>query len=272
MAHQILPIFVAFAEILLVVTAFWITTRREIPQVIRAYRWQSLLLAFATAFIIANKLSKQREKLFGEGLLEQIEYRPASPFGDVIVVVFIAALPLVLAVYIQRILAGATVYESVGLRWIFTPHALKQKNSTISNQAIAVWLKPRYKVSKRVVLLFFSLLMLSFAIVFFGINIKIDTRLGLAVALILHLTGLYNARVRKDVISQMIGILTMDQGMLLAIVKMVNFPTPAILFVLALYFYTGITLLLLFVILPSLRRIHQTIDLDEIATKSELRG
>lgn len=263
-------VIVAFAEISLVGTAFLITTRREIHQVIGAYRWQSLLLALADSFII---ISKRYENLSGASLA--LAGTSATQLLSVILPLSIVALPLSLGFTIHRILAGATVHEPVSIRWILTgtgAYEPNQKNSVIINQAKAVWLKSRYDASGKTGLSFFGLLVLAFAIVFFGINIDVDKRLGIAVSLLLHLTGLYNAKARKDVIAQMIGILTMDQGMLLAIVKIVDFPFPADLFVLAVYFYTVITLLLLFFIVPSLHRLHKTIDLDEIAVKSDLRG
>ncbi len=276
----ILQIIVAFFEISLAVTAFWITTRREIPRVIGAYRAQSFLLTIAAILII---ISKQYEN--SSGAEKVLIYQPwdiilfvvkvfiSQPWG---IILFVAALPLSLGVSIRWILARATVHESgFSIHRILTRVTVyqpRQEKGKVANWAKAVWLKSRYEASGKTGLSFVGLLVLAFAIVCFGIDIDVDKRLGIAISLLLHLTGLYNTKERKDVISQMIGILTMDQGMLLAIVKIVSFPFPADLFVFAVYSYTVITLLLLFFIVPSLRRLHKTIDLDKIAVESELRG
>jgi hydrogenase-4 membrane subunit HyfE len=96
-------------------------------------------------------------------------------------------------------------------------------------------------------------------------------RIGLAVSLALHLVGLYNMVVKGDIISQVIGLLVMDHGLYLAVVKIVAIPVPAAFFVVSLYFYTLITVFILVFLLPQVRRLVG-IDLDEIAQQSKLEG
>lgn len=252
---------IALAEISLIVTAYLITTWREIPKVIQAYRTQSFLLTLA-AILIATV--GQWKNLVDNTPLEKLRHMFASQTLGAIAL--IALLPLGLGLSIRWILARATVYEP------------GQERVVMLRQAQAAWLEPRYGVSGKTTLYFLALVVLSFAIVFLGINFSgidinnEDEKLGISVSLLLHLAGLYNTLSRKDVISQMIGVLTMDQGMLLAIVKIVSIPVPATLFVIAVYFYTLITLILLFLIVPSLRRVRESINLDEIAAQSDLKG
>ena len=78
--------------------------------------------------------------------------------------------------------------------------------------------------------------------------------------------------IRHDIISQVIGLLVMDHGLYLAVVKIVAVPVPATFFVISLYFYTLITLVILLVLVPQMRRRTNTIDLDEIAHNSTLEG
>jgi hydrogenase-4 membrane subunit HyfE len=97
-------------------------------------------------------------------------------------------------------------------------------------------------------------------------------QIGLLVSLALPFAGLYNMLAKRDIISQIIGLLVMDHGLYLAVVKVVEIPTPAIFFVVSLYFYTLITVAILLFMLPQVRRVTGQIDLDEIARQSELKG
>ena len=101
---------------------------------------------------------------------------------------------------------------------------------------------------------------------------KPDVRIGLLVSLTLHLIGLYNMFAKRDIISQVIGLLIMDHGLYLAVVRIVEIPVPAALFVVSLYFYTVITMFILVILLPRLRQVTESIDLFEISEKSNLRG
>ena len=78
--------------------------------------------------------------------------------------------------------------------------------------------------------------------------------------------------VKRDIISQVVGLLIMDQGIYLAVVKIIEIPVPADLFVLSLYFYTLITIFILVILLPEIRVRTDSIDLGEIARKSDLKS
>ena len=78
-------------------------------------------------------------------------------------------------------------------------------------------------------------------------------RIGLAVSLTLHLAGLYYMTFPgRDIITQVVGLLVMDHGLYLAVVKIVEIPVPAAFFVISLYFYTAITIFILVILLPEL--------------------
>lgn len=109
--------------------------------------------------------------------------------------------------------------------------------------------------------IFFAILLLSFIIAFYVFppdgahkNEKLEEQIGLAVSLSLHLAGLYNTVTKRDIISQVIGVLIMDHGLYLAVVKIVAVPVPAQYFVIALYAYTFITILILVLMIPQVIR------------------
>jgi hydrogenase-4 membrane subunit HyfE len=136
---------------------------------------------------------------------------------------------------------------------------------------------------------------LSFSVAFLifplnkGDSTQLSKSISLGVSLCLHLIGLYNTTVKRDIISLVIGILIMDHGLYLAVVKIVEVPVPAGLFVLALYTYTVITILILLFMVPQVIRSiaeedvkermlmgdqligQPTIDLDQIASSSPLK-
>ena len=91
---------------------------------------------------------------------------------------------------------------------------------------------------------------------------------GLAVSLALLLQGLFTMINKNDIVSQIIGLLVVDQGLFLAAVRV----APAALayyFVLSLFLYVLVTLTILLWVLPGL---HRTSSSIEIAGNAELRG
>ncbi len=249
-------ILIAVGELLLLVTAYQITTRRDIPQVIRAYQWQSAFLAF-TALLIAlldptKGIGNPKELFTSQTLLA---------------IALIALLPIALVKFIDWIQARATIYDPK------QGSSLRRLSDQERQLAHAVWLAQRHIVSGQAGFHFLGLALMSFVIVFGGIiDVEVGEKLGLSVSLTLHLVGLYNTVSRKDILTQVIGVLTMDHALYLAIVKIVNIPVPATLFVIALYFYTIITVLILFLVVPQLRHVMGAINLDEIKANSELEG
>lgn len=246
--------FIALLELILLITAYRVTTQRDVPDVIKAYSWQSYILG-ATGIFTAIPALLNNKTGFAESFIP---------------IILIAFLPFALGFFIEQVLARATVYEP-GLK---TKHAFWQLVSDEQKRlAHNIWLEQRHAVSARAGIALTLLIALAFAIVFLvGVGYGTPSQIGISVSLALHLIGLYNTFLRRDILSQVIGILTMDQGMYLAILKVVNIPAPAVLFVVALYFYTIITLIILFLILPRLRHEVDTLSLDKIAKDSKLEG
>ncbi len=240
-------------EVALVITAFLVTTSDSIQKVITTYRIQCILLAVVTGATAITRAP------------------PGINLSVLIIFfIFIFILPIMLAIFIELLLIRATVSDLPGHK----PDAdarqvwLKYK-ATRSTQAHSIW--------------FLALVLLAFLIAFqifaSGLTpagpsraLLQQERIGLMVFLALHLTGLYNLVIKHDIISQVIGLLTMDHGLYLAAVKIVAIPVPAGFFVLSLYFYTLITIFILVFLLPRVRRFTRTIDLSEIADSSHLKG
>jgi hypothetical protein len=66
-------------------------------------------------------------------------------------------------------------------------------------------------------------------------------------------------------------LLVMDQGLYLAMVDLVDLPIAGI-FVVAFYFYTLITIFVMVLLLPRLRRATRSLELKEISGNSQLEG
>jgi len=250
----ILETFIALPELILLIIAYRVTTQRDVPNVIKAYSWQSYILG-ATGILTAIAALLNNKTEFAESFIP---------------IILIALLPFALGLSIEQVFARATVYEP-GIK---TKHVLWPLVSDEQKRlAHSIWLEQRHAVSTRAGIALALLIALAFAIVFLvGVGYGTPSQIGISVSLALHLIGLYNTFLRRDILSQVIGILTLDQGMYLAILKVVSIPAPAFLFVVALYFYTIITLIILFLILPRLRHEVNTLSLDAIAEQSKLEG
>lgn len=236
-------------EIFLLITTLLISTSSSVVRIIQNYQVQSYLLAFITGGTVFIAFMEE-------------------PRLDTFFLIFvIMILPIGLALLINFILARATL-GSVQHR--FSLSAIERQ------EAHYIWRRNETTTSIRIreAMVFGSLVTLAFLVAF---QFDIDTfqttqRIGLMVSLTLYLVGLYNMIIKRDIISQVIGLLIMDHGLYLAVVKIVAIPTPAYYFVLGLVFYTLITLTILIVVMPELRRRTNSINLDEIMEKSNLEG
>jgi len=243
----------AVCEIFLLFTAFLITTHDAVKGAILYYRIQSFLLAFVTA---------SAALIF---LLEQGD----APHSSFWLIFGIVALPLTLGFWIEWLLARATIQTSQNLF---------RFNSRQSLAAERAWLRQISEVSPLTVALFLGLIGLSTAVAFGGIlplgndQFDLSQRISLLVSISLFLAGVLNTAAKADIISQVIGLLTMDHGLYLAVVTIVHIPFPAWLFIIALYFYTAITIAIIVVIIPKVRYETGSIHLDEIASGSDLEG
>jgi hydrogenase-4 membrane subunit HyfE len=232
----------------LLVTAFLIAVTSSISRVIRAYRLQSLVLALVTGLVALQQLLSGAAEAGFLGL--------------------IVLLPLALAGGVRYLLARATAH--------YGP-APQRSIRAMEREAERVWRNASEKsVTVRLfdVGAFLGLVAFAFLVAYqiFPVQSEEADQIGLMVSLSLHLTGLYNMVFKRDLISQILGLLIMDHGLYLAVVKVVPIPELATFFVISLYFYTLITMAILVFLLPQVRRVTGEIDLDEIARRSELKG
>ncbi len=249
----------AFLELVLLGTTYFIATRTEIKSVIKAYRWQSLVMTITTGLTAYVKL-------------ENFPQRNALSF-------LIALLPFLLFLLIEPLLARATIYTPHNVEQSVPKtnflHTLKSNFWATQEQRLLaerIWLKRKFQRSSSSALAFILLLALIWVIASRLFPTDIPKQLGLLVSLTLHLVGLYTTMRKGDIITQVIGLLTMDHGLYLAVVKIVAIPVPANFLIFALYAYTLITILIVVFIMPRVIHAANSIDLDEIAATSELKG
>jgi hydrogenase-4 membrane subunit HyfE len=186
--------------------------------------------------------------------------------------ILIPLLPLALVVLVHPLLARATLLTS--------RHRLRIDREEV-REANRIWLKSSSNEQPRIrfrdVGAFILLVFFSFEIVN-RINLSLFEEMqmnfqiiGLVAALSLYLIGLYNMLIKRDIISQVIGLLVMDQGLYLAMVDLVDLSIAGI-FVVAFYFYTLITIFVMVLLLPRLRRATRSLELKEISGNSQLEG
>lgn len=279
-----IPFLLIAFELALVFTAFFSTISATVDQAITWYQWQSFLLTIVTGASALTQLLRQDEQTVFIAMLT----------------IRIGLLPFMLALFIRPLLQRATLAsEKAGsdrkaefivlltpvfmrLRWFIAPLVGRQRLSALIDRysaqkvdAESEWQRDKsLRNSSANLLLLVPLLIISFSIPYvitvpgFGES----ERIGLAISLALHFIGLFNMVIKPDIISQVLGLLIMDQGLYLAVVKIVEVPVPADLFVNSLYLYTLITIFLLVVLLPKVRAKTGSIDLDYIAEKSDLRS
>lgn len=239
-------------EILSLVTAFLITTSHNVKGIIRSYQLQSFLLAFITGTTALKRLLEGGQ---------EINF-------VVTLIALIVCLPLSLAISIEPLLVRAT---------ITVPATRFTLDKEQRRTAEYVWLERDSKRWPVIATMFFlGLIALASGIAFLAIpaetGFELPERIGLFISLSLYLIGLYNTSTKDDIISQVIGLLMMDHGLYLAVVKIVAIPVPATFFVVGLYFYTLITIAILVFIVPQVSHKTAGIDLDEIANSSKLDG
>ncbi|MCL5994987.1 MAG: hypothetical protein M1546_02890 [Chloroflexi bacterium] len=241
-------------EVVMLGTALYLTITDSVSIVISAYRLQSFLLAIVagtTAIIRAAN----------------------GDAGVVRLIILVVILPILLVILIRMLLVRATVSSS-SLRLSF------RVTAEDSMQAERIWRERATTPQPRPrdILAILALALLAFLIAAFVLPPEGEVkdllleRVGLGVSLTLHLVGLYNMVLKRDIISQVIGLLLMDQGLYLAVVKIVAIPVPAEFFVISLYFYTLITMFILIFLLPKVRQVTNTIDSARIADESTLEG
>jgi len=234
-------------EASLLLISLYIIETRTVPRAIMGYRIQAGVLAIISLFTAVPVLQE----------------------GHVILASGLVFLPISLFSLIKYALASATIPE-FHLPW----------DKILYRKAEKLWRQADFRREKeasgRTMLFYVLLALFAFIIVFRSLPLsgamQQTQRIGVAVAITLQLSGLYTMLAKKDMISQVIGLLMMDHGMYLAMVRLAPFPHPGAAFLWALYFYTALTLLLLFFLVPHLGKLTGSADLDLIERSSELKG
>ena len=254
-------LFIASADPLtlcLLGTAFFLTIASQVRFSILAYQIQSALVA-------------------GVALLNAL-----APAGSGWGGVAVGMLPVALGLIIRPLLVRATLPVPPPTHMLLNPrHPESYRWLHAAEQA---WLRRPPLARRRersffAPLLFIAILGGSYTIAFTvrqdsGAVTLLPSLSGLAVTFTLLLIGLYNMTNKHDIIVQILGLLIMDHGLFLAAVQIAPPDNGATLtlFVISIYFYTALTLVILVLVLPQLRKVAETIELEKIAQDSELKG
>ena len=262
-----------FCDLLLLGCTFQITREQAVPRVIRFYQIQACLL------IVSASL--------GVWLPQDDPARRGGIWPIMVVVV----LQLLLIRIIHPLLARATLGpDGVTDELLVPPRLPRLLNDLILpslmrrrllTRAEPEWLQRAPAATQRGIVL--GILGLIFGLAcMLAIRIRRDSVtnmstnmsgwFGLAVAVAVCLIGLYNMAIRRDIITQVIGLLVMDHGLLLGVLDAVKHTELRALFVGGIFFYTFITLYILVNLLPRVRREGGSISLDKLSKSSELRG
>lgn len=276
-------------EVMLIIMALAVTVANSISDAVKWYQWQCLVLAVVTTLTAIIAVGAHPDLLLSD----------VQTWFDLIpLILLIALLPTVLFFAIRPLLHRATLATAPSsnqdtlktlLVAIFVspveglthwcPQRLAprmQRYRELERDAEALWQSRQTTQNRlRTMLQFLLLVVIAILVPFYMASttyFKTSAHVGLAVSLILHLVGLFNMFTRHDIISQVIGLLIMDQGLYLAVVRIVAIPVPAIYFVVSLYFYTLITIFVLVILLPKIRETAHSIDLADIANESDLKS
>ncbi len=234
---------------MMLLMALGISSAKIIPQMIRFYQIQSVLLAIII-FLRAFEPGRVNVENF-----------------------FLMLLPLILVFSIEPLLARATVATPTQQKTAVTT-TLRQTiaywTRDIPAQAIPIWLKHSVPQQGRVISLIVNLtLTIAAYIVAFSLMKDSAKANSLAVSMALLLLGLFTMGRKEDIISQIMGLLMMEHGMFLAVIEVIRIPSLAFIFVISLFLYIIITLTILVFLLPELHRSSGTIEIDE---QKQLKG
>jgi len=254
----------------MLIMGLMLSLTRAVHRMIPYYQFQCIGLAVIT-FLTAIEL---RENI-----------------GASISVGVFVVIPILLAIFIEPLLAQATVSENIPVRqrllrlfdWSIRPHARQQ--------AMLAWLHIRRSRRGTLAILTIDLVLLTLAFITAftlagtsslvspataflkvssaGSGLSPINIMALAVAFSLLLLGLSTMINSEDIISQVIGLLVMEQGMFLAAVRLLPSSTMRIFFIAGLFLYIIITLTILVFLLPELHYTSGSLDIDQ---QTRLKG
>lgn len=229
---------------------------RAIQRMIRLYQLQSFILALLT-------------------MLRAFEFTEASLITRLFLSAFAVLIPGLLVYIIEPLLALATVPTEGSLRERMR-HPLRIISSrryyrAYIRAATPVWLDHGLSPARRTASVAISLLLIviAYVVAFDIVDSDVERAQTLAVAMTLLMLGIFTIVNRQDLISQIVGLLVMDHGLFLAVVRFITLPALIPTFVVSLFLYILITLLILVILLPELHAKSETI---EVADQKTLRG
>ncbi len=248
MSRQLLDQSAIVMSYLLIIIALLISATRTLTLMVRLYQAQALVL---TSVVLITAFQHSRTLLV---------------FG------LLAVLPLLLAVFVPRLLARATLHATIewpseaggGKGW-WRRATSAQTRALI--KARRIWLRhggSRLPVSLSAAIDMF--LIATAVLAAYRLSNGV-TAPSLAASIALLLQGLFTMINKNDIVSQIIGLLVVDHGLFLAAVRVAP-PALAYLFVLSLFLYMAVTLVILLWVLPGLNRTSSI----EVAENAELRG
>lgn len=254
---QPLQTIIAILAFVMVPIALGIISVRAIRRMIRLYQMQSLVLALLTGLIAFERAMDLRTR--------------------VLLIFFAVVIPGLLAYIIEPLLAQATVPREVPwserlhpfLRMFFRRYQEESMQSI--REALPVWMEHGLSPRRQIISVAVSLLLTAIAyfVAFKLIRDEPSRSQSLAVAMTLLMLGIFTMINRQDLISQIIGLLVMDHGLFLAVVRVIALPALIPTFVVSLFLYILITLFILVILLPELHATSKTI---EVAGQNTLRG
>jgi hydrogenase-4 membrane subunit HyfE len=239
----------------LIIIALWISAATTLKLMVRLYQAQAWML---TVVVLVTALEPGRKPV-ALGLL--------------------AMLPATLAIVVPPLLARASLASGPRLRWPSrNPREMIRwiaQQREAPRNAELTWLQQgRSRLPGSVsAAIDMSLIAVAVLIAYRLANgastaLEAEVVPSLAVAIALLLQGLFTMTNKKDIISQIIGLLVVEHGLFLAAVRVAP-PALAYLFVLSLFFYVLVTLTILLWILPELHRASESM---EVSGNTELKG
>jgi hydrogenase-4 membrane subunit HyfE len=243
---------------LLIIVALLISATRTLKIMVRLYQAQGLVLTIVV-------------------LLTAFE-----PNSDQVALGVVAVLPLTLAVIVPPLLARATVEGPVGRSrpshsGFLGLSRLRSAQQRVLSGTELIWLQngqSRLPVTLSATIDSFLIalaVLVSYRLAALHVptaTSRIAVVSSLAVSIALLLQGLFTMINKNDIVSQIIGLLVVDQGLFLAAVRVAP-PDLADLFVLSLFLYVLITLTILLWVLPGLHRASNSIKVTDNADLKE---
>lgn len=250
----------ALAFIMLFLTML-ISTAASVHQMIPKYQVQSVCLSLIT--LITAIFPNDPE---AAGSLSRLG------------ILSFALVPIMLMLMIEPLLVLASVPEDISAFERIKRLINRKILQNARRHAYPIWLaqRPPKRSAFSSILLDLILIMLAFMVAFslqnqHGGNMGVfryDASI-LGISLSLLLLGLSIMRSRRDIISQIMGLLIMEHGMFLAAIRLNTSSYVTVFFLIGLFLYIFITLTLLIFLLPDLHRISGTIEIDQ---QEQLKG